>query len=332
MMTRPSNVRSITPRWCWLFLASLGFAATSVLAAAAQGTPAPGAAAPIFHWRPFLAPFHAVVLHFPIGFVTTAFLLESYRVFRPSEDIRRVTVMILWLGLLTGIVSAAFGWLRAGSGEYDATMLERHRIFGISVPIATLLVIAAQWIAHRRGAQRGWTLCYRACLAGTIGLVGLAGHQGGNLTHGSKYLVENAPMFIREFLEGEENPAAKPGVTAVANSEQARVYTEKVQPILSAKCYSCHGPEKQKAGLRLDKPEVALKGGDSGKPGIKPGDAIESHIVQLILLPPNHDDVMPPEGKKPLTPDEIMTIINWIRNGAVFPESGQVLTATNNAG
>lgn len=72
----------------------------------------------LFQWRPFLAPFHSVVLHFPIGFLTIAGLLEVYRVFRPSEEIRRVTGLILWLGLATGVISVAFGLMRAGNGEY----------------------------------------------------------------------------------------------------------------------------------------------------------------------------------------------------------------------
>ena len=94
------------------------------------------AAARIFHWRPFLAPFHAVVLHFPIGFVTVAFLLEAYRTFRPSDEIRRVTVMVLWLGLITGVISASFGLMRAGSGEYEARLLELKQKMGV-LPAST---------------------------------------------------------------------------------------------------------------------------------------------------------------------------------------------------
>ena len=84
--------------------------------------------------------------------------------------------------------------------------------------------------------------------------------------------------------------------------------------------------------MRLHSPEPALKDGESGNPGIRPGDPIESPVVRLILFPPNHDDVMPPEGKQLLTSEEIMTVIEWIRSGAVFPEPGAVLTTTNHAG
>src|SRR2546430_554515 len=41
-------------------------------------------------------------------------------------------------------------------------------------------------------------------------------------------------------------------------------FLKDIQPILTNSCYECHGPEKQKAGLRLDQKEAALKGGDTG--------------------------------------------------------------------
>src|SRR4051812_10016500 len=41
-------------------------------------------------------------------------------------------------------------------------------------------------------------------------------------------------------------------------------FAKDIQPIFSTSCYECHGPDKQKAGLRLDDKQAALKGGDSG--------------------------------------------------------------------
>jgi len=291
---------------------------------AADGTP--GVAHKLFQWRPFLAPFHAVVLHFPIGFLTMAGMLEIYRAFRPSGELRRVTALVLWIGLLTGIISASFGLMRAGGGGYDAKALELHRLYGVAVPFVTVAAIVLQWLAYRNEAARGWTRAYRGVLTGTLALVVVAGHYGGNLTHGSKYLVENAPKFVRELLE--DDPAPSSTVNFAALDAHQRSYVEKVQPLLEAKCYKCHGPEKQKGGYRLDQPELALKGGDSDKVAIKPGDPLGSHLVRLILLPPQHDDVMPPEGREPLTLEEIVTLLDWIRNGAVFPQgNAEPLTA-----
>ncbi len=157
---------------------------------------------------------------------------------------------------------------------------------------------------------------YRGVLTGTLALVVVAGHYGGNLTHGSKYLVENAPEFVRELLENE---VARLSITnSAALNERQRHYVEKVQPLLEAKCYRCHGSDKQKGGYRLDQPELAIKAGESDHVAIKPGDPMGSNLARLILLPAEHDDVMPPAGKQGLTLEEIMTLLDWIRNGAVF--------------
>lgn len=273
----------------------------------------------IFQWRPFLAPFHAVVLHFPIGFLTVVFILELYGFRNPSHELRRVTRLFLWLSLVAGIISATFGILRSETGGYESHALRLHRLFGLGVPVFTLATLVFQKPAFRSSAVRGWTRGYHLLLVGTLTLVVVAGHFGGNLTHGSKYLIENAPAFVRELVDNE--PAGNPSGTAADLDEAKRLYVEKIQPIFAAKCYACHGPEKQKSGYRLDQVELAFKGGKSGKIAIKPHDPIESHLVRLILPPPHHDDVMPPEGKQPLALEEIMAIIDWIRNGAAFPDA-----------
>lgn len=65
------------------------------LASGVAGQASASEAHRLFEWRPFLAPFHAVVLHFPIGFLTLAGILEIYREFRPSLELRRVTLLVL---------------------------------------------------------------------------------------------------------------------------------------------------------------------------------------------------------------------------------------------
>src|SRR4051812_42849998 len=54
-----------------------------------------------------------------------------------------------------------------------------------------------------------------------------------------------------------------------------------VQPILVRACVSCHGPAKQKGGLRLDEGAAALKGSNSG-PVYKPGDSAGSRLIHLV--------------------------------------------------
>lgn len=209
-------------------------------------------------------------------------------------------------------------------------MLNLHRMFGLAVPVMTAMTLALHIAAARAKAARGWTPVYRAVLLGTLGLVVVAGHYGGNLTHGSKYLVENAPDFVRELLDEMPDATAEPDPATL--DAQSRVFVEKVQPVLEKKCYKCHGPDKQKGGYRLDQTELLFKAGDSGQTPVKPGDPIGSRLVQLILLPPQHDDVMPPEGKEPLDIEEIVTLLDWVRHGAVVPGgSTNLLSETRNS-
>src|ERR1051325_3954682 len=91
-----------------------------------------------------------------------------------------------------------------------------------------------------------------------------------------------------------------------------------VQPILAEHCYKCHGPDKQKGGLRLDLKEKALEGGDSGKV-ILPGKGAGSLLVKLISGL-EHDKLMPPKGER-LTPTQITVLKEWIDSGAAWPEA-----------
>src|SRR4030095_17205872 len=59
-------------------------------------------------------------------------------------------------------------------------------------------------------------------------------------------------------------------------------YKQDIQPLLAQKCYSCHGPEVQQAGLRLDLRQNALRGGDYG-PGIKIGESAGSQLIRRVV-------------------------------------------------
>lgn len=93
-------------------------------------------------------------------------------------------------------------------------------------------------------------------------------------------------------------------------------FKSKVEPILADRCYECHGEKKQKGKLRLDSPEAILKGGKNG-PAVKSGDPQKSSIFERISLKPEDDDIMPAKGK-PLTPEQIAIIGDWIKSGASF--------------
>lgn len=101
-------------------------------------------------------------------------------------------------------------------------------------------------------------------------------------------------------------------------------YQAAVAPILERSCTKCHGPEKQKAGLRLDSHAAVLRGSKDGLV-VSPGDPEDSEIVRRVGLPPGDDDLMPSGDRPPLSPLEIATIRAWIASGA--PENAPFDTA-----
>ncbi len=95
-------------------------------------------------------------------------------------------------------------------------------------------------------------------------------------------------------------------------------FLKEVHPIFAASCYSCHGEDKQKAGLRLDVKAAALKGGENGRV-IIPGKSADSPLIHNVagLV---EDKVMPPKGNR-LNAEQIGLLRAWIDQGALWPEN-----------
>src|SRR5262249_38301323 len=94
-------------------------------------------------------------------------------------------------------------------------------------------------------------------------------------------------------------------------------YTRDIKPILSDRCYACHGPdEKQRQKyLRLDVRQSAVKS------AITPGDADASELVDRLQAEEKDYYMPPPSSKKPrLTKEQIALIKRWINEGAKFNE------------
>src|SRR5260221_3622618 len=92
-----------------------------------------------------------------------------------------------------------------------------------------------------------------------------------------------------------------------------------VRPIFAARCVTCHGPEKQKSGLRLDRKSAAMMGGDSGIV-IVPGKSAASALIQRVNSR-DKDERMPPVGQ-PLSAGQIAILKAWIDQGAKWPDAG----------
>ncbi len=106
------------------------------------------------------------------------------------------------------------------------------------------------------------------------------------------------------------------------DSNDENFFRDRVQPILVAKCLSCHGPKIQKSGYRLDTRAIALRGGDHGEPPIVPG-SVDTSLLLRYVTDENSDMAMPPkESLQPrLTLREVASLQEWIERGAIWPDS-----------
>jgi hypothetical protein len=120
-------------------------------------------------------------------------------------------------------------------------------------------------------------------------------------------------LYSRRFLAGFLISIIH-GFNSIGANEKQVDYQTLVKPILSTKCYACHGTLKQKAKLRLDTRALMLEG-----KVIVPGRAAKSLLIKKIME--DGDERMPPpqEGAA-LKPGEIALLQSWINQGAKAPD------------
>src|SRR5689334_19732497 len=97
-------------------------------------------------------------------------------------------------------------------------------------------------------------------------------------------------------------------------------FNRDVRPILSDKCFACHGPDepKRKAELRLDTPEGLQAEAASGSVAVVPGKPDESELYVRIASDDPEERMPPAKSGKSLTEAEAQTLKAWIEQGAPF--------------
>jgi Protein of unknown function (DUF1549)/Protein of unknown function (DUF1553)/Concanavalin A-like lectin/glucanases superfamily/Planctomycete cytochrome C len=108
----------------------------------------------------------------------------------------------------------------------------------------------------------------------------------------------------------------------MANLPAELDYNIHVKPILSDKCFACHGPDqaKQKAGLRLDFAKFAYSDlpKNKGKVAINPGDLADSELFHRIISEDPEYKMPSPESHLSLSNYEKAVLIKWINDGAEY--------------
>jgi hypothetical protein len=99
-------------------------------------------------------------------------------------------------------------------------------------------------------------------------------------------------------------------------------YDRDVLPVLSSKCFTCHGPDAKarKAGLRLDLRDVATKPAKTGDVPIVPGKSADSEVVRRIFAEDENERMPPKKGGKELTESEKQLLKSWIDQGAEYKQ------------
>ncbi len=110
-----------------------------------------------------------------------------------------------------------------------------------------------------------------------------------------------------------------------ATAENPPQFAADIRPIFAEHCLECHGPNKQSSGLRLDRKESILTGGDFGEPAVVPGEPNASPLLAYVR-DRDHTYAMPPPGddRRGLSPEEIAILEAWIAAGADWSDSESV--------
>jgi len=253
----------------------------------------------------FIGRFHPLIVHFPIGILLLALFLKWRQSKSPSEQLGRAISYSFFLGALSAVVAAFLGWKLAGGGGYNDDAIFWHRWTGVGVAVVAVVL----WWFHRPDKHLDKRINLGLSVAMAV-LLTVAGHLGGNITHGEGYLLAYAPDFLKGSDAAEENE----GRELPMRPDSVFAFQHLIEPILDENCYSCHNETKTKGKLIMTDTESLLAGGSHG-PIIVSGKSWESEMMRRLTLPNNSEKRMPPEGD-PLSFQEIKLIEWWINSGA----------------
>lgn len=266
----------------------------------------------------FLARFHILIVHFPIGVIFLAALMEFLSHFTAFSYLRSTVPFVLWLSFLGAILATMAGYLLMNVEGFSGRALDLHLYFGLAVVVCTFFSL----IFYLKGKR------FLADLAiiGSVITTMASGHFGGAMVHQPDYLTEHAPARLKPaLLVGLNTPAPKPEPVFSGEGEKTPteipigeriVYTDFIVPILDRTCNECHNENKIKGKLRMDTHELLLAGAEGSEfATVSPGDAEASELLVRVNLPDDDDEFMPPKGE-PLKPAEVELLTLWIKAGA----------------
>lgn len=244
---------------------------------------------------------HPALVHLPIGILLAALLIEFLSRKEKYQALRPALAVTLLTGAVAAMISSITGYVLSTTDDYDKSLVTWHMWMGFATTLCAFMLYAKE-------RNPGFPVTRRLLSVTLLALIFVTGHLGGSLTHGSDYFTKPiAGIFSNDTFSTTIRP--------IPNVQEAYAYGNVVKPILETKCYTCHGPNKQKGGLRMDDSLRLMKGGKDGVV-IEPGKGDKSEMIKRMLLPPDDDDHMPPKEKSQPSAEQIALIHWWIDNGA----------------
>jgi uncharacterized membrane protein len=258
----------------------------------------------------FLGRFHVLALHLPIGMIVALFVLEYLSRKERWRYLEAASPYLWGATAISALVTVLLGFLHFAEGSFTGPSGDQHRFFG------TITAVIATGVAFLRVSSFASSykpLFFPASLVLLV-LVSITGHYGGNLTHGSTFLVEYAPQPLRSLA----GLAPRRTITSVSAADP---FADVVGPLFVARCGTCHNEDKSESDLVLTTYAGVMRGGESGRVVVA-GNTDLSELLRRISLPHDDDEFMPAEGKTPLTDQQVAIIRWWIAAGA--PNGGTI--------
>lgn len=265
----------------------------------------------------FVARFHVLAVHLPIGVIFLALVMEALGYFTAFSHLRQSIPFVLWIGFLGAVGATVMGYLLMRLEDYSGRAMTLHLYFGFAVVVLSAFALIYSLRENRILTAVG--------ILGAAFTTAASGHFGGAMVHEGDYLTEFAPAILKPALEiglthhdepGEPPASKEPEAPAEVPIGERLVYANFVVPILEKSCNECHNENKIKGKLRLDTHELIMAGAEgSDYPTVVAGDPDGSEMIVRVLLPEDDDEFMPPQGD-PLQLAEIELLKLWIKSGA----------------
>lgn len=245
--------------------------------------------------------FHPLLLHIPITLLLLLMIILFFRrQWKHLKGFDELYGLLLLHAVFFATITAISGIILSTENSFDTDLLNRHRWLGGATAIFSYL----SWLIFIRFSIS--FRLFKIMMIISTALLVIGSHNGGILTHGEDYLT----IRPKKDLSILKKPA----------TDSSSIYEAAIQPLLEARCFSCHNEKKAKGKLVMTQIEQFIKGGKEGVPW-NPGEPENSLLIKRLLLDQEDKKHMPPKGKTALTETEISLLHQWIGKGASFNKS-----------